>query len=102
MASTARLAKDLLSQKTFLEEINTRVQRQSGILNTITCNNDERDARMKAMECCLADGDARLTGLCTTTEATMSSLRTDINNIHARLIPDLRRNIKHEFSEALV
>ena len=101
MASTARLAKDLLSQKTFLEEINTRMQPQSGILNTITRNNNEHNACMKAMEGRLADGNARLMGLHTTMEATTSSLCTDINDIHARLIPDLRHDIKHEFSKAL-
>jgi hypothetical protein len=101
VASTAHLAKDLLSQKTFLEKKNTRVQRQSGILNTITRNNNQCDACMKATEGSLADGDTRLTGLCTTTKATTSSLCTDINNTRACLIPDLRRNIKHEFSKAL-
>ncbi len=90
-----------MTHKTILDKITNRVQIQSGILNTITRNNDVRNAHMKDIEGRLTDSDACLTGLCNTTEATTSSLRTDINNVRVRLILDLRRNIKCEINEAL-
>jgi hypothetical protein len=93
VAFTACLAADLLPQKTLLDEINNQVQIQSSILNTITRNNKDNDAHMKEVEGCLADGDAHLTCFCNTTEATTSSLRTDINIVHARFIPYLRCDI---------
>jgi hypothetical protein len=101
MATTARLTSDVLTHKTILDKITNQVQIQSGILNTITHNNNVHNAYMKDVEGCLADGDACLTGVRNTMEATTSSLRTDINNVHAHLIPDLHRDIKKKINKAL-
>jgi hypothetical protein len=97
-----------------LKEISTSVQKQgsqleaqSGILRTITRHNETRDARLLNVEGDLvavnrtvATFDARLQGLRTTTEATTSALRTDVNDVRARVIPDLRRDLHNELQDS--
>jgi hypothetical protein len=97
-----------------LKEVSASVQKQgsqleaqSGILRTITRHNKTRDAHLQTVEGDLvavngtvATFDARLQGLCTTTEATTSALRTNVNNVRARIISDLRRDLHNKLQES--
>jgi hypothetical protein len=97
-----------------LKEISASVQKQgsqlkaqSGILRTITRHNETLDACLLTVEGDLvgvngnvATFDACLQGLRTTTEATTSALRTDVNNVRARVIPNLRRDLHNELQES--
>ena len=80
-----------------LKGITTRLENQSNILRTITEHNKSRDAVVLTVEDNLetvwglvTSFDAHLQGLRTNTETATSALRTDVNNLRACIIPDLR------------
>ncbi len=85
----------------------SQLEAQSGILRTITCHNETHDAHLQtikgdlvAVNGTVAMFNACLQGLCTTTEVTTAALCTDVNNVRARVIPNLRRDLHNEIQES--
>jgi hypothetical protein len=87
-----------------LQGITHRLEKHSDIIRTITAHNESRDAHVLTVEGDLATNhgsidtfdtriDARLQGHRTTTDTAVSVLRTDVTDIRARIIPDLRRDL---------
>jgi hypothetical protein len=89
-----------------LTRISKQLKSQSGILSTITRQNTTCDAHVQDVEGCLvvvkdavAMFDARLMGICTTTEETMMDLRNNVNDVCAQVIPDLHRNLHRKIHD---
>ena len=84
-----------------LNWIEARLEKHSNIFSTIEMHSATQDTRVQSVESGLtavqesidtfdARLDAKLQGQCTNTDPEMTALRTDVINIRARLIPDLR------------
>jgi len=95
-----------------LKSFTDRLEKHSDIIRTITAHNESRDARVLTVEGDLATVhgsivtfnarvDARLQGHRTTTDTAVSALRTDVTDIQARIIPDLRRNLLQDIDTSI-
>jgi len=109
-SSVSELAAISTRQESSLTSIFDRLEAQSNILRTITQRNESRDARVLTVEENLATVnesvtsvdaklravDAKLVGFRATSETTTSTLRLDVNDLRARIIPELRRDLLTE------
>jgi hypothetical protein len=109
-SSVSELAAISTRQEYSLKSIFARLEDQSNILRTITQRNESRDARVLTVEenlvtvnesvtsvdAKLRAVDAKLVGFRATSETTTSTLRLDVNDLRARIIPDLRRDLLTE------
>ena len=97
----------LTNHNTTLTTIKTRLENQSNILREITQQNVSQDARVQTVEGDLTSVhgsvntfDAKLLGLCTTRDTATSILQVDVNDLRARIIPDLRRDLQTDIQHS--
>jgi hypothetical protein len=106
-SSVSTLADITTRHDNTLEAIKTRLENQSNILRKITQQNVSRDTRVQHVEGNLAlvhgsvnTFNAKLLGLRTTTDTATSTLRNDVNDLRARIIPNLRRDLIAEIQQS--
>ena len=105
------ITKGLQRQTDAMAEIDKRLQTHSGILSRLTGKAENHDNRLNGVSNSLAfletrlpqisaDTEARVQGVRKVLDTETTSLRTDVMEIRARLIPDLRREV-HSLDGAL-